>query len=389
MSVGSDIYDPQNSIVDNLPIERPTLILQTNRALANIQRMAAKAANSQVRFRPHFKTHQSTRIGEWFRECSVTSITVSSVEMAQYFAQHGWQDITIAFPVNILEIEAIDKLAASIQLSLLVESEEVVAFLARSLQASVGIWLKIDVGYHRTGIEWDRFDKVIDLARQIGASSKLIFRGLLTHAGQTYRARSAAEVQALYHDTINKLQQLRQKLIGHGFSATQISIGDTPSCSLVDDFSGVDEIRPGNFVFYDVMQLNIGSCAEQDIAVAVACPVVALHRERQEVVIYGGAVHLSKEFIFDNEGNKIFGYVAPKEGRGWGAIMPRSYVSALSQEHGVIRIHRAFFDQIKIGDVLAILPVHSCLTVNLMRKYLTLEGETIPTMHSVPLTQLT
>jgi D-serine deaminase-like pyridoxal phosphate-dependent protein len=389
MSAASDISDPKNSIVDNLPISRPTLILHAKRALANIHRMAAKAANSRVRFRPHFKTHQSARIGEWFRECGVASITVSSVEMAQYFAQHGWDDITIAFPVNILEIEAINKLAASIHLSLLVESEQTAAFLDRNLQYQVGVWLKIDVGYHRTGVSWDQFDEVVALARLIGRSKKMAFTGLLTHAGHAYQARSAAEVRKIYHDMVEKLQQLQQKLIEKGLSGTQISIGDTPCCSVRDDFSGVDEIRPGNFVFYDVMQLTIGSCAEQDIAVAVACPVAAKHRERNEIVIYGGAVHLSKEFIVDENNTKIFGYVAPFEERGWGVIIPNTYISALSQEHGIIKTDPHFFDQVQIGDLLAILPVHSCLAVPLLRSYLTLNGETIPTMQSAPLTQLT
>ncbi|MDZ7319838.1 MAG: alanine racemase [candidate division KSB1 bacterium] len=373
----------------HLCIERPTLILNKPRAVDNIHRMVQKAARSQVHFRPHFKTHQSAQIGEWFRQLGVEAITVSSVEMASYFAQHGWRDITIAFPVNILEIESINKLAAEIQLHLLVESAEVVAFLDRNLQTEVGIWIKIDVGYHRTGIWWEQFDEAIGLARQINRSKKMVFRGLLTHSGHAYRARSADEVKAIYHDIVHKLQQLKQKFIEQGLVATQISIGDTPSCSVVDDFSGVDEIRPGNFVFYDVMQLNIGSCTEQDIAVVVACPVVAKHRERNEIMIYGGAVHLSKEFIVDHNGNKIFGYVAPLHERGWGAMIPNTYVSALSQEHGIIKTHTEFFDQVKIGDILAILPVHSCLTVPLLRSYLTLEGETIPTMHSAPLSQLT
>jgi D-serine deaminase-like pyridoxal phosphate-dependent protein len=98
------------------------------------------------------------------------------------------------------------------------------------------------------------------------------------------------------------------------------------------------------------------------------------------MVIYGGAVHLSKEFIIDENGAKIFGGVAPLQQRGWGDMIPNSYVSALSQEHGIIKTDAIFLGQVKIGDVLAILPVHSCLTVNLMRKYLTLEGESISIM---------
>ncbi len=363
-----------------IPIEKPALLLDQKRAINNICRMAEKAKRSGVLFRPHFKTHQSAQIGEWFREFGVEAITVSSVEMALYFAQHDWKNIAIAFPVNILEIEKINKLASSIHLNLLVESEETVAFLEKNLNGRINAWLKIDVGYHRAGIGWDHFDEVIALARLIDSSVKMVFKGLLTHAGHTYQARSATEVSAIYDDTVQKLQNSKRCLIDKGFPETQISIGDTPSCSIINDFSGVDEIRPGNFVFYDVMQFNIGSCAEQDIAVAVACPVVAKHRERNETVIYGGAVHLSKEFIIDKEGKKIFGYVALLEKTGWGTIIQNSYVSALSQEHGIIKTDSNFFDRVEIGDVVAILPVHSCLTVNSMRSYLTLGGELISTM---------
>jgi len=361
-------------------ILKPALLLDKSKALQNIETMATKAKKVRVRFRPHFKTHQSAQIGEWFREFGIEAITVSSVEMAMYFTQHGWMDITIAFPANILEIENINRLASFIHLSLLVESKETTDFLNQNLQASVDVWIKIDVGYHRTGITWDRFDEVVAFAHHIKKSEKMTFRGLLTHSGHTYHAHSPAEVKAIYEETVQRLNCLKNHLIADGLKDTQISIGDTPSCSIVEDFSGVDEIRPGNFVFYDIMQLNIGSCPEQDIAVAVACPVVAKHRERNEIVIYGGAVHLSKEFILDKNGNKVFGYITLLEENGWSSIIQNTYVSTLSQEHGIVKTEHAFFNQIKIGDILLILPVHSCLTVNLLRNFLTLEGEIITTM---------
>jgi len=361
-------------------IIKPTLLLDKQRALQNLKSMAEKAKKSHVRFRPHFKTHHSAQVGEWFREFGVNAITVSSVEMAMYFAQYGWKDITVAFPVNILEIYNINNLASSIQLNLLVESEETVAFLAKHLQASVDVWIKIDVGYHRTGITWNHLDEIASLAHQIDSSNKMIFKGLLTHSGHTYRAHSRAEVTTIYHETVRRLQAIKQRLTGEDDLNTQISIGDTPSCSIVDDFSRVNEIRPGNFVFYDIMQSNIGSCMEEDIAVAVACPVVAKHRERYEIVIYGGAVHLSKEFIIDKKGNRVFGYVAQLQEQSWGSMIHNTHVSALSQEHGIIKAESDFFNRVNIGDILVILPVHSCLTVNLLRKYLTMDGETIPTM---------
>jgi len=130
------------------------------------------------------------------------------------------------------------------------------------------------------------------------------------------------------------------------------------------------------------MQLAIGSCSEQEIAVAVACPVVAKHRERNEIVIYGGAVHLSKEFIVTKSGDKIFGYVTQFHGDAWETTMKNSYVASLSQEHGIVKVADDSFDRIGVGDLLLILPIHSCLTVNLLKQYVTLDGETIRTMHN-------
>jgi D-serine deaminase-like pyridoxal phosphate-dependent protein len=54
--------------------------------------------------------------------------------------------------------------------------------------------------------------------------------------------------------------------------------------------------------------------------------------------------------------------------------------SEAGKDQGIIQTDFDFFDQVKIGDVLVILPIHSCLTVNLLGKYLTLEGKTIISM---------
>ena len=115
-------------------ITSPTLILIKERALKNIAKMAEKARKSGVHFRPHFKTHQSAEIGEWFRDIGVQAITVSSLNMAAYFSQNGWKDITVALPVNIREIEKINQLANQIKLNLLVESQESVKFFIRKFK---------------------------------------------------------------------------------------------------------------------------------------------------------------------------------------------------------------------------------------------------------------
>ena len=39
-----------------------------------------------------------------------------------------------------------------------------------------------------------------------------------------------------------------------------ISVGDTPGISAAKNLEGIDEVRPGNYVFYDVMQARMGNC---------------------------------------------------------------------------------------------------------------------------------
>jgi len=363
-----------------LAIERPTLLLDAERARRNIERMAGKARARGVRFRPHFKTHQSAQIGEWFRECGTESITVSSLDMAAYFARHGWRDITVAFPTNILEIAKINELADSVDLGLLAESIETVAFLGENLAALARAWIKIDVGSQRTGIAWDQLDAVVRVATEIDKASHLTLQGLLTHAGHSYHAQSTDEIRRVYRDTVLRMTHVRDGLLSQGFKDIEISVGDTPACTLVDDFSAVDEVRPGNFVFYDVMQLDLGVCSEEEIAVAVACPVVAKHEERNEAVLYGGAIHLSKESIVGPDGARLFGYVALPRENGWGPVVQGAYVSSLSQEHGIARLPGHVLEGLHVGDVLMVLPVHSCLTVSLLKVYRSLDGETIAAM---------
>ena len=361
-------------------IVKPTLLLNEGTARQNIRRMAEKARAAHIHFRPHFKTHQSAEIGEWFCQEGVSAITVSSVDMALYFAEHGWKDITIAFPVNPRQAHTLAELAGKVQLGLLVENIEALNRVAKEMPAAVDIWLKVDAGLHRTGLPWDQPEAAFEVAQAVQSTAGMRLKGLLTHAGFTYTAHGAEEVCQMYAESVQRMTHLQHALAAHGAGRLQISVGDTPGCSLCADLGAVDEIRPGNFVFYDAEQIDIGSCGWQDIAVALACPVVALHPERREAVIYGGAVHLSKDFWVADQ-HPAYGLICLPEGNGWSAPLPEAYVSSLSQEHGVLRMKADDLSHLNVGDLVCILPAHSCLTVTLMKRYLTLDGRTIDTMN--------
>jgi len=360
-------------------ITKPTLLIDETQARKNIRMMLAKANASKVDFRPHFKTHFSADIGEWYRKEGINKITVSSIDMAVYFASHGWDDITIAFPVNILEVAILNDLAQRITLNLVVVSLETVQFLNQNMQYGVNIWLKIDTGYSRTGIPANQIENIQKIISEI--QTPLNFKGILAHFGHSYKIKGKSEVQKIYDAGISKLTHLKNEI---HMKDCLISIGDTPSCSLINEFKGVDEIRPGNFVFYDLMQEQIGSCSLDKIAVCMACPVVAIHKERNEIVVHGGAVHFSKEHITNETGKNIYGKIVLLTSDGWGKLpIEDVFVKSVSQEHGIISATTAFINKTKVGDLLGILPIHSCLTANLMKDYLTLDGKRLKSMNSI------
>lgn len=337
--------------------------------------MAQKAGNSEVDFRPHFKTHQSRFIGEWFRKDGVSSITVSSLSMAEYFASVGWKDITVAFPVNLREINLINKLASDIRLGLVVEDPEVVMELESSLRHEVQTWIKIDTGAGRTGLTIEEMPVIRQIIRLINHADKLRFAGLLTHAGHTYKAADKTGILKIAQNSVNYMNQVRAEImdLADGFA---VSVGDTPSCSLMDTFTGVDEIRPGNFVFYDLMQAAKGVCRSDQIAAVVACPVVAIHEKRNQAVLYGGAVHFSKDFVMIS-GRPVYGQLVEMDDSGWYEPVKEAYMVSLSQEHGILEAPSGIIEKLKSGQLLGIIPVHACLTANLMRGYRLISGEEV------------
>ena len=341
--------------------------------------MADKARRHNLVLRPHFKTHQSREIGNWFWEEGTEKITVSSLRMAQYFARDMWKDILVAFPVNILEIETINLLAGEIRLSLLVESAETVKFLQEHLESAVNLYIKVDTGLHRAGVHWNDHKTISEILVSINKSGITNFTGFLTHAGNSYKSRNIREIQTVHEESTSRMVSIKNQFIKQ-YPDLVISGGDTPTCSTMEDFSMVNEIRPGNYVFYDVSQTIIGSCLPGQVAVAMACPVVAVHKERNEIVIYGGSIHFAKDNITDHDGITNYGRVVRNNGDGWGEVIRDSYLKSISQEHGIVSLPSDIIKDYKVGDIIKILPVHSCTTANLMKEYLTVTGKKISMM---------
>ncbi len=384
-------------------VRAPTLVIDVGRATSNLDAMLGRADAWGVRFRPHFKTHQSADVAVLFRERGVSACAVSSVAMAAYFAGHGWNDITLAVPLNLRELDDLRGLlsgplspsAPGSRLGILVDSLDAITPLAAGELPGAAVWIKVDCGYGRAGIPWNDAVLLERLAGAVDAAGSVSLVGILTHEGRSYSAASADAVRAIHAESLERMKSARDVIAGSrsGGTAVEISVGDTPSASLAESMDGVDELRPGNFIFYDLMQLDIEACGEDGLAVAVACPVIGRYAERGEVVVYGGAAHLSAASRWgppgsgcgsprdasggppqDPAGGRTFGCLVEPAERGLGRLRLDAPIIGLSQEHAVIRMPGDLMERTAVGSILLISPVHSCLTAALHDHYVTLDG---------------
>jgi D-serine deaminase-like pyridoxal phosphate-dependent protein len=327
--------------------------------------MTERVREFDAEFRPHFKTHQSLEVGRWIRDEGVTGITVSSPSMGLYFAEDGWDDITVAFPFYPGMIPDLQKLEQKAKLSVFVRDEFQLSILNRDLKNSFRVYIEVDAGYGRSGIPHHNRDEIQALIKACSGGKKSLFHGFYIHDGRTYAARSTAEIEELIQPSKQALISLKSD-----FPNAAISLGDTPSASQSKDLHDFDELTPGNFVFYDWMQVQMESCTLDQVALFAVLPVAQSIDGGNKAILHGGAVHLSKDRIEVN-GDTSYGQAVSYTNESV-ELIEGAYMSALSQEHGTL----SGFKEVD-EDRVWICPVHSCLTANLFDHYLTTTGNKI------------
>lgn len=342
----------------------PAFLIERSILHRNCDRMRQKALDSGVAFRPHVKTHKSVAIGRIQHGGTIGPITVSTLAEAEAFAADGFRDITYAVPLAPEKIVRAAALAARIErLSVLIDSERALHAIeeySSSHSVTFDVFLKVDCGYHRAGVDPENPDSV-RFAVAIARSESVRMQGLLTHAGHSYHARDVEDIRRVAAEESGCLSRFRALLATEGLGETLRSIGSTPTASVVERFSDCDEVRPGNYVFYDAFQTTIGSCALADCAVSVLTTVIGSYPERATIVVDAGALALSKDLGPDHvDPNFGYGIVCDTSLRP----LPMK-VLALSQEHGKISAHT----HVPVGTRLRIIPNHSCLTAAMFDRY--------------------
>ena len=340
----------------------PSLVLDVARVRSNAARMSERVESMGARLRPHVKTHKCVEIARLQTTAQAAALTVSTLAEADWFAARGFTDLTYAVPIEPGKFAAAIELARECErLALITDDLDATAQLgaaARAANVRLELFLKVDCGYHRCGVE-PHTKEAFEIARRIHDASHLRFAGLLTHAGHSYHSRTLDELRGIAAHERDALVEFAAALRQENIPVPVVSIGSTPTISTVEHLEGVDEARPGNYIFFDAFQATLGSCRFEDCALTVLAAVVHRDASRRKVVIDAGAVALSKDR----------GAVELDEACGYGRVLDLEgrdlalRVASLSQEHGMIEVcDEATFDSLKVGTRLRILANHSCLT---------------------------
>ena len=353
------------STLNELPT--PALVLDLQKLEANVTQMAAKAARLGVSLRPHIKTHKCVEIGRLQLEQGAQGITVSTLEEARVFADQGFSDITWAFPVILNRLEEAREIADRVTLRLVVDSREAVVALEETAYP-FHVWLKVDCGYHRAGVD-PAGGAAIELARWLHDSPSLRFDGLLTHSGHAYHPGPSKGIREIAEQERKVMVLLAQRLRLQEIEVPRLSVGSTPAMSQVESLDGIDEARPGNYVFYDYMQCGLGSCSPVDCALTVLSSVVSCQPEAGHSVVDAGALTLSKDTGANGAGEPTMGEVFRDYATG--RLEPDTRLRSLSQEHGILTA------PLPVGSRVRILPNHSCLAVACFDEYAVARGDRV------------
>ena len=343
----------------------------------NAERMTARAKSLNVALRPHVKTHKCVEIARLQTAGRAGGIMVSTLAEAAYFLKAGFADITYGVPIEMGKFnEAIRLAKASERFSVLTDDTatgESLNEAARNENIKLDVFVKIDCGYHRCGVE-PHAPEAVAIPRLLTDASNLNFAGILTHAGHSYHARTPEELLAIARSERDSMSELARKLNDEGLDVREVSIGSTPTMSAIDNLDGITEFRCGNYIFYDAFQATLGSCSFDDCALTVLTAIVHRDLQRRKIVVVAGAVALSKDR----------GAVELDEGCGYGRVLDLNgndlnlRVNRLSQEHGEIEVgDDAVLQKLKVGSRLRILANHSCLTAAQHAHYHVLEEEQI------------
>jgi D-serine deaminase-like pyridoxal phosphate-dependent protein len=376
-------------LLDDLPT--PCLLIEQHRLTANLRRMQQKADAQDVALRPHIKTHKSVALARQQRALGARGLTVAKPGEAEVFAAAGFDDLRLAYPVVGADKHArLLRLMDHARISFCVDTPEG-ARAASDFYAAHGrraeVLVEVDCGYGRTGVPWGRHESV-DFCRFVGDLPGLQLVGILTHAGQAYHGpehEGETVNQSLYRVSAEErdiMLSIACRMQQAGIAAAvpgvlEISIGSTPSMAQFENRERhgfrITEIRPGNYVFNDAMQVGLTAATWDDCALTVLTTVVSTHRDRAgrtRLFLDAGKKVLTSDTGYGTSGHGVLLY-NPRTMEP----LPHARLTALSEEHGWVQV--AGGATLSVGDRVRVVPNHACVAVHTQEVLYVVDGEAV------------
>lgn len=359
-------------------LETPALVLDARKMHRNIVRMKQHLDGLGVALRPHLKTAKNVDVARALVAGQPGGITVSTLHEADYFADAGFTDILYAVGITPNKLAHAGRLIQrGVALTLILDSMAAAtsaADFAERAGINLPFLLEIDCDGHRSGLA-PTDPALMDIAAYVEASPVLTLRGVMTHAGGAYDAKSEGEIVAAAENERATLVDVAQALRAAGAACPVVSVGSSPTAWFGKRFDGVTEVRAGVYVFGDLMMANLGVAGLDDIALSVVTTVVAHRPEHGWIITDSGWTALSPDQ--GTHGQRIdygFGQVCTLDG----APIEGMTVVGTNQEHGIIAMRDGgiMLDRYPVGTMLRVLPVHACATAAAHRRYQVVEGGT-------------
>ena len=358
-----------------LDLATPAILIDQSVVRTNIIAMQNSATKAGIRLRPHVKTHKSVTIGQWQLDAGAVGITVAKVGEAEVFANHGFTDIRIAYPVSPLNVSRVLELMEKTNLSIVVDNETVAALWSERMLASkrkLDVLVKVDVGFHRCGINPIKTDAASFVSR-IATLPGLNLRGLLSHAGHSYAAESRHEIAEIAKKEARSLDEIAKHAKNMGTKIKELSVGSTPTAQFSLLEKSVTELRPGNYVFYDLTQVALGAANIAQCGLSVWTTVIS-RPEQDRLVLDAGSKTLSSDRARGQHAKAGFGAItsAALENNVDNGLT----VERLSEEHAVVSVGDGK-SNLAPGDRVRLIPNHACVAVNLADELHLVEENTV------------
>jgi D-serine deaminase-like pyridoxal phosphate-dependent protein len=349
---------------DLLDLLTPAALVDLDRMAANLDRMADYAAGHRLALRPHVKTHKSPELAAEQVRRGAAGLTVAQLHEAQVMSAVS-DDILLAHPpVGAPKLARLAALAAAARLTVALDSPEALAGVAATAQRAgreLGVLVELDVGMGRVGLPDAAAARA--LCRRAAGTHGVRWRGVLFYPGHI--RQHVADQDAAIGGVNGVLQRCLRALRDDGLEPELVSAGSTPAAWASHRFEGVNEIRPGTYIFNDRTTALIGACAWQDCAYTVLATVVSTAVPGQAVVDAGSKALFREE-------------LPGAAGSGYGALLdrPEVVVKGMSEEHGLLDLRDTSWRP-RVGDRVRIVPNHVCVSVNLHERVFGVRGERV------------